>query len=226
MQDSGLFKDRRLPQVQALVYVNDWNLTKYNDDEYGGQFYLYPNGIKKEPKIFKALAKSGIFCDGSEAVHGSATFKPNIKPLKIDKDIPGTYIKYMKHLQKWQIYVNNTETEYTYNWEDIRTSIAYRGWCFKTENEMNEYDPKYYDKNDLNLDKIINILKHDLAKKKYISMEKLNKMDGYELGLYLIKQYIQLPYPNKGIIKYNYCLLFDVLPQYKILNYISKIFCH
>ena len=79
--------------------------------------------------------------------------------------------------------------------------ILLRGWCFKNETIMKNYDPKYYDKNDLNIDKIIKILKDDLIlNRKVISYDKLDKMNPYNFALYLMDEYIELPKPEKGFI--------------------------
>lgn len=76
MQDSGLFKDRRIPQVQALVYLHNWK--DWNNDNFEsrhGEFVFWPKGVNYEAKPIVVKPRSAIFCDGSEAVHATATYK-------------------------------------------------------------------------------------------------------------------------------------------------------
>ena len=103
MQDSGLFQERRLPQVQALVYIHDWETPPFGTDEEGekafyeqkgGEFVVYPKGPDYKPVVIPAKPQTAVFCDGAEMVHGTSTFTPTFaterkmpQPIPLDKDL-------------------------------------------------------------------------------------------------------------------------------------------
>merc|ERR1719445_582005 len=89
MQDSGLFVEHRLPQVQALLYVHDWNESAIDPDglDFGGEFVMYPKGPQYAPVAVPATPKSAVFCDGAELVHGTSTFRPSDTPFAFGKDV-------------------------------------------------------------------------------------------------------------------------------------------
>lgn len=129
----------------------------------------------------------------------------------LDKD-EETHLSWDDNKQAFRLYVNNIARNETYSWDEIRSSVAYRGWCFKSEKEMNDYDP--YKLGDLQLDDILNTLKQDLISRKRVSKEKLNRMTPYQFGQFLMDEYIQLPMPPKAIIPYNYCMAVSLIPQW------------
>ena len=137
--------------------------------------------------------------------------RPHIRPVMLDKD-EETHLSWDENKKAFRLYVNNNARNETYNWDEIRSSVAYRGWCFKTEEEMNDYDPKSL--GDLTLDDILNTLKQDLISRKRVSKERLNRMTPYEFGQFLMDEYIKLPMPPKAIIPYNYCMAIALIPQW------------
>eukprot|EP01084_Bolivina_argentea_P202955 346676_1 len=86
MERSGLFKDRRVPQVQIVTYLHDNNDT--NRQNRGGEFLLWSEGINQEPLTVRTYPNSAIFADGTLAVHTTTTLYPNRKnmPIMFDKD--------------------------------------------------------------------------------------------------------------------------------------------
>ena len=227
MQDSGLFKQQRLPQVQALVYVHDWQLDDPSTESYskfGGEFILYPQGTQYKPEVVPAAPRTAVFCDGSEQVHGTSTFKPEEKPYPFDKDQTNS-MKFDKKNNVWRLYINDKPTSTVYSWQDIRASIAYRGWCFSDKEIMESWNAEEWS-GDLTLDDIMDILKRDLIyEKKAITVDKWNRMDEYERGLFLLDQYIQLPKPSLSRISFNYCLVFEKFPNWGIIKLIENIVC-
>ncbi|ETO12005.1 hypothetical protein RFI_25371, partial [Reticulomyxa filosa] len=71
MQESGLFRELRIPQVQAIVYVHEDDKTQ----RVGGDFIAYPQGPQHNGVPLSIDSGVGIFCDGSEMVHASSTFQ-------------------------------------------------------------------------------------------------------------------------------------------------------
>eukprot|EP00483_Globobulimina_turgida_P008647 UN08665 len=123
MQDSDIFKQQRLPQVQALVYVHDWKVANQTNTDlyrtFGGEFIVYPQGHQYKSLAIPATPKSAIFCDGSEMVHGTSTYKADIKPYQFDKDL-ATKMRFDKENNVWRLYVDQKATETVYSWQDIR----------------------------------------------------------------------------------------------------------
>ncbi len=77
MQHSGLFKDRRIPQVQALVYVHDWK-KEGDDDNFsarGGEFVFWPEGPDYDVVAYPTVPGGSVFCDGSEMAHATSTYR-------------------------------------------------------------------------------------------------------------------------------------------------------
>eukprot|EP01084_Bolivina_argentea_P005981 11314_1 len=119
MQDSDLFKQQRLPQVQALVYVHDWQLDKEivdssNEDDkamedgyrqFGGEFFSYIQGPDYKPAVVPASPRKAIFCDGSEMVHGTSIYKPEIAPIKLEKDLTNS-MRFDKDNNVWRLYMD------------------------------------------------------------------------------------------------------------------------
>ena len=62
-----------MPQVQSLVYIHDWKTDK--EKEMGGEFVMYPKGADYEAVPVGVGTGTAVFCDGSETIHGTATFK-------------------------------------------------------------------------------------------------------------------------------------------------------
>ena len=229
MQDSGLFAVQRLPQVQALVYVHDWRVDNMTDPEqfkrFGGEFVIYPSGPSYPPKVYPATPRSAIFCDGSEVVHGTSTFRPEIEPHPFDKDKPSV-MRWDGQESVWRLFEGEQPTEIAYSWQEVRASIAYRGWCFSDKEVMDHWDATEWS-GDWELEDVMAILQRDLVnERKAISLEKWKQMDPYDQAMLLMKTYIQLPRPVMSKIGYNYCLYFAVLPDLGgLTQMVESLFC-
>ena len=201
---------------------NESDLSLY--DEFGGQFVLYPQGHEYAPEVIPAAPKSAIFCDGSEMVHGTSTFRADIEPYPFDKDT-SPKMRFDKEENVWRLHVDDKATQTVYSWQDIRASIAYRGWCFSDEEVMNEWDPREWSE-DWTLEDILNRLRDDLVNSKnVISADKWNGMDAYDKGMLLISTYIKLPKPALSRIPWNYCLIFTQLPHWGVLKVFENLIC-
>ncbi|ETO07595.1 hypothetical protein RFI_29796 [Reticulomyxa filosa] len=165
-------------------------------------------------------------------MHCVVCFRPHIPPLSFDKDASAA-LKYNKSDKKWHAFVNNNATGAEYRWNEIRASVAYRGWCFKNKEEADKFDPKEFTSK-LTLDMVIDRLTENLISKGLVTREKVrelkqpntkDKNNAYELGLLLLDNYIKLPYPHGSYIPYNYCLLFKLFPQLDFAREIESAIC-
>ena len=214
MKQSNLFNDKLLPQVQGIVYIGPNN-------ENGGQLYFYPNGVDKDVMLIPPISKSAILMDGTEIVHGTTVYQNQIKPLPLWQNT-WSYLKFDNKDNVWRIYIDNQATNHTFKWNQVRGSIAYRALCFKEKQQMiqwNEYDIQ----SNLTIDIILDKLKNDLVKRNIISQYKFERMDKYELGLFLMKEYIKLPKPELPYIPFNYCIVLDLLPKWFVDSFLGQI---
>eukprot|EP01084_Bolivina_argentea_P264289 447636_1 len=187
MKESNLFNDKLIHQVQAVVYVGPNN-------KQGGELYIYPNGVEHDVYLIPPTSKSAVLMDGTEIVHGTIVYQPDIKPLSLWQNTRN-YLRFDYNKNVWRVWINEEPTEHIYEWKDVRASIAFRALCFEDKNKMetwNEYDIE----TNLTVDGILNILKNDLIGRNRISEYKWNNMNKYNLGLFLMKEYVKLPKPE------------------------------
>merc|ERR1712013_394030 len=221
-QDSGLFANQRLPQVQALLYVHDWNDTAL--ENFGGEFVVYPKGPQYAPVAIPATPKSAVFCDGAEMVHGTSTFRPDVAPFAFGKDVDSS-VRWDSEIGAWRLMIDGEATEEVFSWSEIRASIAYRGWCFADEDLMKEWEPTEWS-GDWTLQYVTNVLFEHLAKTKKMDRAKLEEMDAYEAAMPLMETYIDLPKPALAKIPFNYCLLFAKVPALGgITSVVADLIC-
>ena len=119
MYQSNLFKDILIPQIQGVAYLHKWKATK----ERGGQFFFYPEGPSGKHLEILPHPNSGIVCDGSRMVHGTATYVPSSLPPPISKD----HTNHLKYLgdSKWTLISNGKEIQ-NYTTSDFRISFVWR----------------------------------------------------------------------------------------------------
>eukprot|EP01084_Bolivina_argentea_P106542 190618_1 len=164
MQDSELFDTQRIPQVKAEVYVHDWDATSDTEEynQFGGQFVYYPQGAEHKPAVIPATPRSAVFCDGSQMVHGTSAFRPELGTVDLDEmgDSDAVSLRFNKQDNVWQMYVNNAATDKRYSWKEIRASMVYRGWCFSDKEMMDTWDPQEWS-GDWTLRDVIDIFKKD-----------------------------------------------------------------
>ena len=227
---------------------NDGNTSdKHNNYNYnysytkGGEFLLYDRSVKPTKVLkFPPYARSGVFVDGSVAIHGTNEWYPSYdfkhrekiqdykKPISINKD-DKVDVRFDKEEQKWVVYVNDEimDEGYKFGWDEVRASVVFREWCFENEQDMNEYDPYLLkSKNDQgnelgvgDLDDILNVLKKDLSEKLDIDVNVIeNKWDAIKLATKMIEYYVKYPYSSFSIMPYNYCAIFKLFKRQKRIS--------
>jgi len=211
METSGLFKDIRIPQVQGVAYLHQWENNVYNNS--GGQFFYYPEGPGGVIMSIDPIFNSAIVLDGSIVVHGVDLFKKEY-PFPILNKSDKNDIRYEGN-DEWSIYVNGVSKHKRYQSKDLRISLVWRARCFKDEEEKKKYDNAPA----LSIPKILDILYTDLKKKGVI---KEAPKDLMEAGLLLVDHYVNYPYPDT-LVPINYCMLGALYP--KLNPYLSYINC-
>lgn len=89
-------------------------------------------------------------------------------------------IEFNKLTGKWELIVNN-QTKHSFLWKEIRASIAFRAWCFKTQKESDEFQPKSL--TNLTLDSILQKLVDDLQSRNLLSQSNI-PISQMDLGKY------------------------------------------
>ena len=74
MKESHLFESALLHQVQAIVYLGDNNQS-------GGELYLYPDGVDHEVVLIPPTSRSAVLMDGTDVVHGTTVYQPDIQRM-------------------------------------------------------------------------------------------------------------------------------------------------
>jgi len=236
MGESGLFEEYRIPIIQSMTYIHDWNplntsedtFTNENGDNFktsniGGDIIFYVNGSSYDPVVKMILPKRSVFIDGTRTVHTSSTYKSHLPPPKFDKNLPQKLI-WNNQVQKWQIFINGSATSQYYGWNEIRATVAWRAGCFKDENDANNYDSKMVNSS-MDLDFILDTLQNDMIKKGIISESKLNKLSKLKLIKLILSTYIKYPKPGLSYISFNYCVLLQLLPNNRWLNSLTSLAC-
>eukprot|EP01084_Bolivina_argentea_P233321 393021_1 len=122
MQHSKLFIKERIREVQAIVYIHPWNKNN-NNNKMGGELIVFNKGANKKPKILNINGGSAILIDGQTTIHATNIFMPNEK-LYFDSNIMDKdtleYLTFDKNNKLWKLYINKTETNVFYKWENIR----------------------------------------------------------------------------------------------------------
>ena len=214
MKASNLFNDNLIHQVQAIVYIGTNNQT-------GGQLYFYPNGVRNDVILLPPTSKSAVIMDGTEIVHGTVVYQADKEPLPLWQNTR-SFLQFDEQNKVWRVYVDEQPTEHVYAWSDIRGSIAFRALCFEDAQTAENWNENEIE-SELSVDGIMESLKHDLIAKKRIDERGWNAMDKYDLGLWIISEYVQLPKSELAWIPFNYCLLLDILPIWLANSFVFQL---
>jgi hypothetical protein len=214
MEQSGLYEQYRIPQIQGVSYLHDW---KDYDEAHGG-FYFYPEGLTGKKVVVPAVPNQALILDGSKVPHATETFRPNKKvQVKIDKN-EQYLLKYNGN--NWDMYMKSNMTKIAnYENDDIRISFVWRQRCFRNEEEKENYHKKI-DETILDTKNIINDLIANLIKLGKIKEKPISEIDTIET---LLKHYVEYPFPD-SVFPYNYCVAAEkFLPAF--IKPLFDLFC-
>jgi len=208
MDSSKLFKDIRIPQVQGVAYLHQWENNLYNQS--GGQFFYYPEEPGGKIMAIDPIFNSAIVLDGSIVIHGVDVFKPDYPDFPILDKSDINELHYEGNDQ-WKVYVNGKPKFNSYHSKDLRISLVWRARCFKDEEEKKKYD----NANILTVEYILDTLFQDLIKRGKINEKPTDPM---EIAPILIENYINYPYSKESAVPINYCVLGNFYPIFKPLT--------
>ena len=130
----------------------------------------------------------------------------------------------------WRVYIHGKSTQNTFEWDQVRGSIAYRALCFEDKEEMenwNEYDINI--DSGFTIDGVMDTLKRDLVERNRIGSVQWDKMDRFELGKLIMAEYIKLPPAELSYIPLNYCTVLDMMPKWLVnsgpVRFVERIWC-
>ena len=123
----------------------------------------------------------------------------------------------------WWITDPNGEKIQSLKTSDLRVSLVWRSVCFKTENEMENWDPK---KSKINGTEILMELEKDLRAQGKIGVNE-PRPENVDFAILLIDEYVKYPIDNwkNTWIPLNYCTLPELFRDRSILyGFLTKFF--
>eukprot|EP00127_Corallochytrium_limacisporum_P005941 Clim_evm18s215 gene=Clim_evmTU18s215 len=210
MAFSNLWSEEFIDQVQVVAYLHSWD----NYDERAGQFVYWVDGTavpqRETPKKY-----AGSAVDGTKTMHAAEVYYPQRKLPIINGMADNRLVNVDGKGEKWAL-VSGGETLQTYDWDDLRVTVVYRGRCFKDKEEAEAYK-NLPDEKKMALEEVLAKLGDDLVKRGRVSQQKLDDMSRFDFAQLLVQEYIKYPYSPTAIIPYNYCALPRLLPFTKPL---------
>jgi hypothetical protein len=149
---AGLFHEWAVPVASAITWFYDGE---------GGEFEYWPRGMDQSSLTERPpYSNSAVLADNEYMYHRVG---PIGRPENFvaDDAIPFDARLELVDGSDWEVR-NNGETLAGYAWADVRLSVLWKAWCFKTEAEAQSYDDKSHD---LSPDLVTEIFCKDLADK-------------------------------------------------------------
>lgn len=210
MEQSGLWEDRSVPQIQGVSWLHD---AKDGD---GGDFFFYPRGAAGKAQTVLARRNSAIVLDGCRAIHGVRRFKPAHKVPSMSRHVSNE----LRHVagDDWELVSNGTRIG-SYKTNDFRMSLVWRARCFETEEEKQRWhaDQTFPDgkTHKLELAEVLDTLETDLRKRGVLGADAARPAP-LQFAMMLLDTYAQ--YPNDPvkthIIAYNLCMIPRIAPAW------------
>jgi len=203
MDQSGLWADRSVPQIQGVSWLHD-------SQDQGGEFFFYPEGPAGEAVVVKARRNSAIVLDGCRAIHGVRRFKPGsaLPPMSRREQ------NVLRHTggDTWEVTAGETVLG-NYKTSDFRMSLVWRARCFESEDEK----ARWHDasRQNLTLDDVLQTLEVDLRKRGVLSPS-APRPAPLDFAQLLLGTYV--PYPNDPVgvhmLGNNLCMIPRVVPAW------------
>jgi len=210
MDQSGLFKDIRIPQIQGVAYLHRWDPA---DTSNGGGFFFYPKGNDEDPVLYPARFNNAIVVDGAVVVHGTEPFRPHLSDSLpfIDKSFKHE-LTYRPETDDWVmnkvVGEGKKDDLATYKTSDLRISLVWRARCFATQQERDQW---HNVTQHLSLESVLSTLTEDLRSRSLIAKDA--NPEPFDLALLILNHYVRYPVLEKNPIKqHNFCLLPSLYP--------------
>jgi len=217
MEQSGLFQDIRVPQIQGVAYLHPWDHRTIQ----GGGFYFLPQGKEGPIHVIPPATNTAIVLDGSVIVHGTVTYRPDSpKTLPLLKKGNKYRLERLLHASNttiaanptnWALYEGNGAPPLAlYQTEDFRICLVWRARCFASEAEK-ELWASYSTK--LTVPEVLDALWADVKKRKGWN-DATPLPAPLDLALLLLDEYVEYPKRKPTLLSYNYCLASMAMPYW------------
>lgn len=174
---SGLFNRYRMPIATAVSWYQDTN---------GGEFAFYPDGIDGAARAFDVRFNTAVIMDTDSIFHGVD------RVFEVDRSMPQLMPRMRLHpLGEGEWAVRDGDEEVSrYRWEDMRFSISWKAYCFRSEDERRAWRSGA---DDLTIDAVLDRLCADLRERGRIDDE---RPPNRELAEILVAEYVKFPAPT------------------------------
>ena len=176
MHHSGLFEEYRMPIATAIAWFHDCD---------GGELAFWPDGIDGAVERHEVRFNTAMVLDTDSVFHGvdrvadvPADALPRIR-TGMTLDFEGEHT--------WVVREPSGEVAARYRWPELRFSISWKAYCFRSETERAAW--RAHD-DDLSLDRILDALVDDLAARDRAPRDISRDAT---LGQLLIDEYIRFP---------------------------------
>ncbi len=173
---SGLFDRYRMPIATSVSWYQD---------THGGEFAFYPDGIDGAPRAYDVRFNTAVIMDTDSVFHGVD------RVVEVDRPIPQFLPTMRLHpVGDEQWVVRDGEDEVCrYRWDDMRFSISWKAYCFRSEVER---DAWHSGSDDLTIERVLDTLCADLRERGRIQDE---RPPNRELAEILVDEYVKFPAP-------------------------------
>ncbi len=173
---SGLFDRYRMPIATSVSWYQDTN---------GGEFAFYPDGINGAARAFDVRFNTAVVMDTDSIFHGVD------RVVEVDRPMPNFMPRMRLHALgngEWAVRDGDVEVS-RYRWDDMRFSISWKAYCFRSEAERDAWRSGA---DDLTIDTVLDRLCTDLRERGRIRDE---RPPNRELAEMLVDEYVKFPAP-------------------------------
>ncbi|CBY35378.1 unnamed protein product [Oikopleura dioica] len=215
IQESGLYKDKMIPQAQGVAYLHGTKEKPYYEN--GGEYVFFPYGPGADALELKPKRGQAILMDGGRMIHGVARTAPGYQVAAIDKDLFNR-IEYQGN-NTWYL-LSDDELIDVFKTEDLRMTFVWRGLCFHDEAEKSKFEQHLKDEDYVPQNKLLKQLEEHMHETGRLSKSKnLENMSRKEFATTLFKKYLQYPLDtiHTAWFPFNYCAASFGKPWLKVL---------
>lgn len=176
MHHSGLFDRWRMPIATAVSWYQDAR---------GGAFAFYPDGVDAPAVAQPVRFNTAVILDTDSVFHGvdrvasDTTEAPPFKPgMRVHSLGEGS--------GRWEVRDGETPIG-TYDWDEMRFSVSWKAYCFRTEEERDSWRSGT---DDLSVDLVLDTLEDDLRARGRIRDDRPPRKEFAEM---MVDEYIRFP---------------------------------
>ena len=154
-------------------------------DTNGGEFAFYPDGVDGAARAFDVRFNTAVVMDTDSIFHGVD------RVVEVDRPMPSFMPRMRLHPLgngEWAVRDGDVEVS-RYHWDDMRFSISWKAYCFRSEAERDAWRSG---SDDLTIDAVLDRLCADLRERGRIRDE---RPPNRELAEVLVDEYVKFPAP-------------------------------